>query len=140
MKKLSIMIAVLALTSACDKLCHRSVDDVVSVANQTGAAIDLTICKGREKKMVIHVSESETNIISLGSHDDGFVQGGADSLKSCRSDSGGNQSNYDIALAHESFALVKLCYNRANTDVTLVALASPCPTGLVAQEAEAICN
>lgn len=138
--KLTLSIfTLLILTTGCDRLCKSTEEDTVGVSNKTGRSLTLTVCKGREGKMAVAVPAAQTALVSLGTSEHGYVQGGTDSLKTCDGNGRNGIVKYDIALAHESFADVKFCHHPQNTDVVIVEPADPCPAGLTEQTTEATC-
>lgn len=140
-----ILFAVLSLqfclmTVACDKLCKKTVEDVVNIQNLTGRQLSLSICKGRAYgEAQITIPQSATmNEISLGSREESEVVGGTGA--SCSGVSGGGKITLGITLSPQSFGQVKLCFDDIHNANVLVDNYQLCPTGYMEQTSTANCQ
>lgn len=136
MKKLLLLILSLGFAIGCDKSCKNTVEDLVTIQNNTGTDITLSICKGHYGQSNLRVLPTTSGIVSLGTREESKTQSG---IGTCNAK---NTKTTDtrISLAPMSFNYVLLCYRQFDNTYVVASPYQGCPYDYLEQTSTGPCE
>jgi hypothetical protein len=125
--KKQILFLLFGLFLGCDKLCKRTVSEIITVENKTGREVTLSLCKGRFSGIQqVSIKSQQNGNLDLGAKVESYVRGGSDQ---CETDSK-MQREVGVVLTSQSFNTVKLCHaNEYGSHIVVVEQGQSCPEG-----------
>lgn len=122
--KIIIIILVGLGLVGCDKTCHTTVQDYVTIQNNTFTDLTLSICKGTSGESLLRLNATTSGLVSLGSREEAPTK--SNGMSTCSSKTIQNY-NTPITLAPMSVGIVKLCYRQMDNTYVVTAVYQACP-------------
>lgn len=137
MKKLILItLATLSTFIGCDKACKNSVEDLVTIQNNTGMDMNLSICKGHYGQTTLRLLPTTSGIVSLGTREESKTQGG---FGTCSTKNTKN-TGIKISLSPLSFGYVLLCYREYDNTYVVASPYQGCPYNYLEQTSTGPCE
>jgi hypothetical protein len=137
MKKILLGLAIVSGLIGCDKACKTTVEDIVTIQNNTGMNITLAVCKGHYGQTTLRLLPTTSGIVNLGSREETKTQGG---IGTCSSAGNRKETSTRISLAPMSFGYVKLCYRQFDNTYVVASNYQGCPGDYLEQTTTGPCE
>jgi hypothetical protein len=137
MKKLLLSLVAVSFLLGCDRACKTTVEDFITIQNQTGMDMTLAVCRGNHGQTLVRLLPTTSGIVNLGSREE--TRSRSNGLGSCSTSSEKNTSTL-ISLAPMSYGLARLCYRQMDNTYVVVTPYQNCPLNYFEQVSTGPCE